>query len=409
MQWLQAAAAVFYTDFLGLSVEQAGGSRQFETATWLSIAAVLVLAVGMRLALLRSPGSQHGELVREANRINITNAFFAYLVTFVIALVAERIAFTIPALTQPIYALITLKWAAVFIVGYCALEQRTGYMFVAIIVLLEVGVGLLGFFGAFKNVFFVLLVVAMTSSLALRGRRLVVTVSVLVALFFFGVVWSAIKADYRDFLNQGSEQQVVVVSAEESAGKLADLMKNFTWDNFTQGLESMILRVSYTQMFALTLINVPDSVPYEHGALWLGTIEHILTPRLFFPQKAAISDSERASLYTGLQVAGEERGTSIGIGYVAESYVDFGPIFMFLPILLLGLFYGLIYRFYVVRSESKLICSAIGSAILIFNAYTIETSNVKLVGGTITVLLVVGVLYFMFRNIFRVWLERGSG
>src|SRR3954464_5874227 len=56
MQWLQAAAAVFYTDFHGLSVEQAGGSPQFETATWLSIGAILVLAVGMRLALLRSAG-----------------------------------------------------------------------------------------------------------------------------------------------------------------------------------------------------------------------------------------------------------------------------------------------------------------------------------------------------------------
>src|SRR4051794_24772547 len=66
MQWLQAAAAVLYTDFNGLSVAQAGGSPQFETATWLSIAAVLVLAFGMRLALVRSPTSQNAGLITEA-------------------------------------------------------------------------------------------------------------------------------------------------------------------------------------------------------------------------------------------------------------------------------------------------------------------------------------------------------
>ena len=405
MQWLQAAAVIFYTDFYGTSLAEAGGRPEFETATWLSLIAVFVLALGMRIALVRCRDSQHARLVAEALHVNIANAFIAYLISFAVAAIAERVAFAVPPVTQLIYAFTTLKWLAVFILAYCIIEQRAGYIFLAGVVTIETAVGLLGFFASFKSVFFVLLVVALTSPFALRGKRLALSVLIAVALFVFGVVWSAIKADYRQFLNQGSDQQVVAVSVDESAEKLGDLITGFTWDNFINGLDSMILRVGYTSYFALTLANVPDSVPYEHGALWLGSLKHIVTPRLFFPEKEAISDSDRTTLYTGVVVANEERGTSIGIGYVAESYVDFGPILMFGPIFLLGVFYGLIYRGFVIHSQSKLICTAMASAILIFGAYTIETSNIKLVGGNVTAVLVMSVLYFIFGRPFRAWLE----
>jgi hypothetical protein len=153
-------------------------------------------------------------------------------------------------------------------------------------------------------------------------------------------------------------------------------------------------------------MNVPDSVPYERGSLWFGALKHIVTPRLFFPGKEAIRDSDRTMLYTGIRVATEEQGTSIGIGYVAESYVDFGPIGMFAPILLLGVFYGLIYRLLVIRPRDKLIWTAIASAILIFGAYTIETSNIKIVGGIVTALLVIGGGYLLFGQILRTWLHQ---
>jgi hypothetical protein len=407
MQWLQASAIIFYTNFYGVSVEEAGGGPQLETATWLSLIAVFVLALGMRLALIRCSRSEHKSLLGEVLRVNIGSAFLAYLVSFFIAVIAERLAFAIPAVTQLIYALITLKWIAVFIVAYAIMEQHQGYIFLAGIVFVEMAVGLLGFFAGFKSVLFVLLVVALASPLALRSRRLIITIAAAVVLFCFGVIWSAIKAEYREFLSQGTEQQSIAVSAGESAGKLSDLIGNFSWDNFSDGLDALVLRVGYTKLFALTLLNVPDIVPYERGGLWLGSLKHIVTPRLLFPEKATIDDSERTALYAGVQVAGVEQGTSIGIGYVAESYVDFGPLWMFAPIVLLGIFYGLIYRMLVVHSRAKLICTAIASSILIFGAYTIETSNIKIVGGIMTELLVIGTMYLLFGQAFKTWLEHG--
>jgi hypothetical protein len=120
---------------------------------------------------------------------------------------------------------------------------------------------------------------------------------------------------------------------------------------------------------------------------------HVLTPRFLFPDKPALDDSERTRLYTGVQVAGTETGTSIGIGYVGESYVDYGPVGMFAPIFLLGLFYGLINRFFITRTKYKLLGAALAVSVLIFNAYAIETSNIKLVGGVVSVALVSVVIY----------------
>src|SRR5205814_5129677 len=183
------------------------------------------------------------------------------------------------------------------------------------------------------------------------------------------------------------------ITVERKFGKLADLVESVTWDNFTDGIDALILRVSYVNFFALTLENVPARVPYENGELWGGSVMHVLTPRFLFPDKPALDDSERTRLYTGVQVSGIESGTSIGIGYVGESYIDYGPVWMFAPIVLLGVLYGLINRFFLTRTRYKLLGAALSVSVLIFSAYEIETSNVKLVGGVASVGLVSLVIY----------------
>jgi hypothetical protein len=129
----------------------------------------------------------------------------------------------------------------------------------------------------------------------------------------------------------------------------------------------------------------------------------VLTPRLLFPNKASIDDSARTEKYTGVQVSGTEQGTSISLGYVAESYIDFGVKGMFAPILLLGLFYGLIYRFFADHQRYRVLGFAMATAILVFGAYTIETSNIKLLGGNLMALIVIG----LFSKIAGGWFWQG--
>jgi hypothetical protein len=408
MQWLQASAAIFYTNFYRSSLADAFGGIELEMATWLSLGGVLVLALGVGLGLLRAGQSVAVEIADEGRGIDAIKAFTAYAFSFFLSLACSVAALRLPSLSQPLLYLGTVKWVFIFILGYCVLEQKRGYFLLTICVVLEFAVGILGFFAGFKSVFFVLFVAAMTSQAALRGRRLLLLVAVAALLILLGSTWTAVKSDYREFLNQGFQSQEVLMPVEERVGKLGDLLADFDGQRLTEGFETMILRISYVQFFALTMKNVPENIPYENGALWAGAIKHVLTPRLLFPNKPAIDDSERTSFYTGLQVAGAEQGTSIGIGYFGESYIDFGPVLMFLPIFLVGLFYGAMYRWFVVRARYKLLGSAIVTSILVFNGSAIETSNIKIVGSGIAALLVMLAFYSTLGPWLMRWLSKAG-
>ena len=405
MQWLQASAAIFYTDHNHVSLEQTFGNHQLETASWLSLIAVLVLAAGMRLALVRRPVNRHQLIAGAASKMNVGKAFFAYLIASAVGTQLGNYAWATSGLTQILITLGAIKWIFVFILAYSILEQRRGSFLLAILVMFEIAIGFLGYFAGFKSVFFVVVVAALASPLALTSRRLVIVVATIVCLVVLGIFWSAIKTEYREYLNQGTGQQTVMVPMEDRAAKLNELFDRFTWNDVDVGLEAMILRVSYVYYFALAMVNVPDTIPYENGALWWGTLKHVFMPRLFFPEKASIDDSERTMMYTGISVGGAEQGTSIGIGYVGESYIDFGPIWMFMPIFLLGLFYGIIYRIFALQSRRVLFGNAIAVAILVFGAYTIETSNIKLVGTNVTAVLVMGGLYLLCGGLIERWLS----
>jgi hypothetical protein len=331
------------------------------------------------------------------------------VLSFVVATGLSAVAFRLPSITQPLLAIASLKWGVVFLLCYAVMYQRRGYGLLAFCVALEFASGLFGAaFANFKSVFFVLVVAAMSSPFALRGRRLAATILCFVALFVLGVLWSAIKMDYRAFLNDEASGPEEVVPFERRFEKITDLAESITWENFGDGIDALIMRVSYVNYFALALENVPGRIPYENGELWKGSIIHVLTPRLLFPDKAALDDSERTRLYTGLQVAGMEQGTSIGIGYVGESYVDFGPLVMFVPIFVLGVLYGLINRFFITRTRYKLLGTAFAVSILVFNAYEIETSNIKLVGGVVAAALVGIVIYAAFSRSIMAYLQQSA-
>ena len=408
MQWLQASAAIFYANFYHASLVQAFGGVELEGATWLSLIGVLALAIGIRVAFIRAPAPQEDRHRSEALSYSISELFVAYAFVYVISYACAELAIRIPAVTQLLFAITNVKWTMAFMLLYSVSVQHRGYVFALAAVSVELLSGILGYFAGFKGVFFVLLIVSLTSAAALRGKRLLAICGVAVALLMTGLIWTAVKSDYREFLTQGLRSQEVLVPVEDRVGKLQDLLSDFRWDQLGEAAEALTLRMSYVQYFALTMVNVPSSMPYEHGALWAGALKHIATPRMFFPGKAAVDDSERASLYTGMTVAGLEQGTSIGIGYMAESYVDFGPVLMFLPILLLGVFYGLIYRVFVINSRCALLGCGIATAILVFGGNAIETSNVKLIGGNVTALLVLSAFYFTFGGPLRRWLGQSD-
>lgn len=392
-QWLQATAAIFYTDWFHLTLEDAYGDRAMTMATWLSLGAVITLAAGIRLGLTRFPVSQCDALESEAGQCSISSIAILYFVTSVCAAVIERLAWQVPSLTQPLLAFASLKWTFVFMLSYSILQQHRGYALLVACVLFEFASGLLGVFAGFKSVFFVLVVAAMTSPLALKGRRLAISLLCFVTMLTAGIVWTAVKMDYRSYLADDESGEVSSSPAERRFGRLADLVGALDAETIGEGLEGLVMRLSYVNFFALSIENVPARVPYENGRLWAGSVEHALMPRLLFPNKPVIDDSERTRLYTGIFVSGAEQGTSISIGYVGESYIDFGPVGMFAPILGLGIFYGLLYRMFALRTRYKFFGCSLAVSVLIFSAYEIEASNIKLVGGVAVAAIASAIVY----------------
>jgi hypothetical protein len=112
-----------------------------------------------------------------------------------------------------------------------------------------------------------------------------------------------------------------------------------------------------------------------------------VTPRALFPDKPEINDSDRTNAFCGVRVSGADEGTSISIGYAGESYIDFGPVLMFAPILLLGMFWGWGYRWLSSCSPERPLAIAAGVVFVMSGALLFESSNIKVLGGGITALI----------------------
>ena len=102
-------------------------------------------------------------------------------------------------------------------------------------------------------------------------------------------------------------------------------------------------------------------------------------PRLIFSDKAPVHDSELTRQYTGIRVSSYDVGTSISMGYMAEAYIDFGSVLMFLPILLFGASLGYIYRRLLSAPGRDSVIGAAVSTFTLMQAYALETSVLKLI------------------------------
>jgi hypothetical protein len=171
----------------------------------------------------------------------------------------------------------------------------------------------------------------------------------------------------------------------------------------TKAVQDLADRISYVDFFGRALVMVPGRIPHEDGGLWGGAVTHILMPRLFFPDKPVLlSDSISTNKYTGLHFGGDEVGTSVSIGYVAESYIDFGSFWMFAPVLAMGYLLGGMYHFFVSRRSMPLFIGYGLAVVPLLGAMDFGTNSVKLVGGIVTSFLVAFLVQkFLARKLVR--------
>lgn len=397
-QWLQVVIKVFNADVLGLPVQELNIYQgNVEKAIWLSMIALALLALGMRLALARYK-TANAELARSEAMLFLPNRLWRfYLVSVILSIAMLAVARVVPGITQIALALTNIKWAVYFILAYVCFLRPAWLHLLLMAFGIELALGLGAYFSSFKTVFFVTILALVASNKKLSGKQIAIVLSLVSVLLAMSLAWTAVKMDYRSYLSGGQSAQIVTRDYVERIQELFERVSELKNEDMTDAAQNMADRISYVDFFGLVVDVVPGRIPHEEGALWGGALSHIFIPRLFFPGKPPLrNDSEITNYYTGLMVSGEEEGTSISIGYVAESYIDFGGFWMFAPVLALGYLWGVMYRFILTRPGTPLIIGYGLAVVVLLSATLFETTNVKLLGGVVTTFLVVFVVQKYF-------------
>lgn len=380
--WLQASAAIFHANWLQLDLATyAEIPGSIETAIVLSLIGLFCLAMGMRVGA--GPVRPEYALSARAlaSSVPILRFVRIYVLVSVISVLALTFTWAIPGLSQPLIALASLKWVPFFMLAYASLAAaRASKVYWLIAFLFEFGQGFGGFFADFKTVIYFSVLAAIAAGTRLTGSQVIGLSSAIALALAAGIVWSSIKGDYRAFVSDESGAQVVLVDFPTRTVKIAELVSALDEDRLTEGAHALARRIAYVEFFGAVIDFVPRSLPHENGAITWDAISRPFMPRILFPGKAAIDDTERTNLYTG-GLAGTSEGTSISLGYIAEVYIDFGPYLMMPILFLAGVLYGRIYASFAYHPASGgLLGMAMATAIL-FVGFALESSMTKIFGG----------------------------
>jgi hypothetical protein len=382
-QWAQASIGIFYAGAIGADLNELLGSntKSVEEATLLSLGGLIALAVGLRLgAGPRRP--LMFEVVRAfAVRCPTSSWLKIYMFIWVVTTSAQASAYIVPSLSQPLLAVGNMKWAGYMLFTITTFASpNANRMLWAAAFAIELLLSFGGYFADFKLVFIYTVLALGASRARLSASRVVVAVAIMSVMLMLGVVWSAIKVEYRSFIDNPNAQAAKVETGERWA-KLAELITELDEEKLANGARDMVMRVSYVDFFGSVIDLVPKYLPHEGGALWFDAVSRPLMPRLLFPNKEIIDDSELTRKFTGRSIAGSDAGTSISIGYMGETYIDFGPFGMMLALLSFGSLLGGYYKWMIYSQNANNLFGACIVSPVLMTVVALESALSKMVGG----------------------------
>lgn len=196
------------------------------------------------------------------------------------------------------------------------------------------------------------------------------------------------------FLQPGKEkfrQQFWRVGASESYVERLNFWMDSslgTWEralsasdqNESRNLADQTLgRLSLLPQTANMMEATPDRIPYQYGRLYSYMVVTFV-PRVFWPDKPSVNDSNRwYQVSYRLTAPNQLNGVSIAVGYLPESYINFGwfgpPLMGFCVGILLGVFDKIF-----LRTSSGLLLNSIG-VVLLPQLMSVEAQLAEYLGG----------------------------
>jgi hypothetical protein len=357
-------------------------------ATWLAVFSQIIYLIGIYLPIRNLVVSKMDRLQILLSRYDGKKLFSTYILYSFVSAILTPLFLRISG-GQMLMGLVYFKWVFLtfLIIHTSVIPSNTKY--VLLFVILEILLSFSGFWASFKDYILVALGAFFTLNRKVSVKAIFATLLTASITFFIFVVWSASKGKYRMYLTGGERSQTVVQTDQfKNISKLLEIVsEDFSADNFSEsferGRDALVYRISYVEYFALALKQVPTFLPHENGQLLKDALEHVLKPRILFPDKKLIYDSDLTSKYTGISFAGRDQGVSFSLGYVPEAYIDFGPVYMFIPIFFFGLLFGWMYKSLILKGYN-IVWGICYSAPLFQYLWMFPVPGTKLLGWSIT-------------------------
>lgn len=410
-QWVFVVTGHLYQQVTGFYPSRDVVAENMGNATFLSLIGLLLLAAGIRAGfyslrghLLFAQRQQETLTPRYDARRLLWYVIALYTINWFVEILPAAIFFNAAEFIQN-----TLEFRSVFLclLFLVILRQRQGYLYGAV-ALTYVAIPQLGgmHLTAFEVLFFLLVILLgewhpWSKAIADRRRNLRIALAsagIVLALFYTVGFWQeSLKSAWRPRLLSGEQAGTPMERVRAFLSAVAEVQSGGGWGGSGESPvgESLAERLSGTINFSYVLERVPEVVPHEGGALMLRALAHSFMPRFLFPEKPVLSsNSWLVRQYAGRAVAGDAEGTSIGLSYMAELYIDFGVVGMFMALFLWGLVVGLVYGGLLLFSPSHYFSSAAVIAMFPQVIASYEGEIAFMLGGLMNRLVVYGVLLY---------------
>lgn len=395
VQWVAITVKVFYANYTGEDfVDVHQYPLEIITAFYAALAGLIAQCIGIHFALRRLKIEDKDNFQVSTSDYDFTKLTQIYMICSLSYPVLFALSFTLGGLQQPLSKLIEFKWAIFFLFMIYAFKTEQYKIFI-LIACYEIILSFTGYFSGFKDYFFALFIgMTMVFGNRLKPKHVFPLLLIGSVGLYCLMLWQYVKPEYRKYLSDGELAQISVRTTQESLTKLFELVSEAGPDAIKDGFEYTVNRLEYIDFLSAAITQVPQNIPHTDGKLWSGAFSRILQPRLLFPNKEIIDDSEKATLYTGTEFYGADKGTSVSLGYFAESYVDFGLFGMQVILLVFGLIIGSMYVYVVEHAPSYLVGTALAFP-MFFVIFNFETALDKIVGA----LFMYFVMYIFVRRI----------
>ncbi len=365
-----------------------------DLAVILSLGGLIALAYGIRTGLYtfskwQLPGDDAKEVRRP--RYNIGRLFKVVVVLYSIHWLIEVSHTSLPLrVSQIIQNLLMFREVFLVLLFLIILRSRAGYGYGAAALAWALIPRFASVMSNFKELLFYIVIALLAdprlysrlkSDAQYRSRILKSMACMVLVLVALGVIWEGgVKPNWRPAVVAGD----VAGSPLEKVGSFIGMGHQAlrTLDPFS-AFEALVARMSSgIGYFSLVLDRVPDVVPHEDGALTARVFNHILKPRFLFPDKPSLgSNSWLIHRYAGIKGAGEEEGTSLGLSYMAQFYIDFGFLGMFPCIFGLGVVLGAIYGALFKFSPAPILAMSAVTVIFIQHFISYDGEIAYIIGG----------------------------